>query len=557
MPKDVLRQSVVDLFVSGRVDVKRQQKLGFAAEEVHFCWRAKGRVLAEQRFDRMTVCDALSGGFEQLTHQTLRHCDAVEICIASDVRRVSFVRKAWPDGRVDRGVVGWIVDNVQEQGGQILLTPQKSIAANRSLEKWIQVLQRKKGGSADVDIRKAVVRKFRASQYLVRFNAGDATISTVDQLLHGAPTVDESEVTSERLLDLERLQANYLIRSVQPDGRMTYLYYPSTGQEDLSRNNQIRQWMATLALARVCRCDRSYAVESDQLQQTLVKNVAHNVRSFTSIDHHGRGRVDDAGKVKLGAVALSWLAIEESGLSSDYSTLQDAFMRTIDFLWQEDGSFRTFLIPPKRNDNQNFYSGEALLAWSHRLSTGDFLKHTELLERFMRSAWHYKRWHLANRNPAFIPWHTQAYYRVWERTSDNDLAKWILEMNDWLLAVQQWDDAPYADCRGRFHDPSRPFGPPHASSTGVYLEGLADAYLLAARLEDIERADSYLTAIRRGLRSLFQLTFKNDADMFYVQKRERLRGGVRTTVGNNVVRVDNVQHGLMAIQKIIANEIPI
>ena len=124
-------------------------------------------------------------------------------------------------------------------------------------------------------------------------------------------------------------------------------------------------------------------------------------------------------------------------------------------------------------------------------------------------------------------------------------------MNDWLLGVQQWDDVPYEDCRGQFFDPSRPFGPPHASSTGVYMEGLVDAFQLARQVGDQTRAESYRIAILRALRSIAQLTFKDNVDMFYVSKRHELRGGVRTAVYDNTVRVDNVQHNLMAIFKIL------
>ncbi|MBI4703569.1 MAG: hypothetical protein HY744_20855, partial [Deltaproteobacteria bacterium] len=34
-------------------------------------------------------------------------------------------------------------------------------------------------------------------------------------------------------------------------------------------------------------------------------------------------------------------------------------------------------------------------------------------------------------------------------------------------------------------------------------------------------------------------------------KRERVRGGVRTTVWDNTIRVDNVQHNLLAVLKIL------
>ena len=53
-----------------------------------------------------------------------------------------------------------------------------------------------------------------------------------------------------------------------------------------------------------------------------------------------------------------------------------------------------------------------------------------------------------------------------------------------------------------------------------------------------------------------QLQFADEIDMFYVSKREQVAGGLRTTVYNNEIRIDNVQHNLLAIQKILANFLP-
>jgi hypothetical protein len=125
-------------------------------------------------------------------------------------------------------------------------------------------------------------------------------------------------------------------------------------------------------------------------------------------------------------------------------------------------------------------------------------------------------------------------------------------MNDWLLSLQQWDNARYPDIQGRFFDPKRShFGPPHASSTGVYLEGLIDAYSFASVVGDEDRANKYRISILRGLRSLMQLQFQDDVDMYYVSKRKMVYGGLRTNVYNNEIRCDNVQHGLMAVLKIL------
>ena len=228
---------------------------------------------------------------------------------------------------------------------------------------------------------------------------------------------------------------------------------------------------------------------------------------------------------------------------------------TVDTLWQPSGEFNTFLLPTDRHDNQNFYPGEALLFWATRLAReqgGD-------PARFLRSFAFYRRWHRIHRNPAFVPWHTQAYYTALPVAGEDagELRDFIFEMNDWLLGMQQWETAPDPDLRGRFYNPRHPeYGPPHASSTGVYLEGLIDAFDLARREGDAARAGRYRLAILRGLRSLIQLQFRDEIDMYYVVQRERVLGGIRTEVYNNAIRVDNVQHGLMAILKILTRMSP-
>jgi hypothetical protein len=253
-------------------------------------------------------------------------------------------------------------------------------------------------------------------------------------------------------------------------------------------------------------------------------------------------------KVKLGAIALAALALSEAPFANEFESITQRLLATVIFLWQDNGQFRTFYRPANRMDCQNFYPGEALLLWSVLIGSE---KDAALVERFWRSFEFYQSWHQQNPNPAFIPWHTQAYFRLWKWTPDSRLPKAIFAMNDWLLDVQQWESAPTIDCQGRFYDPKRPFGPPHASSTAVYLEGLADACALAREVGDEERFGRYRTAICRGLRSVAQLTFKDETDMFYASKRNTVRGGVRTTEYNNTIRIDNVQHSLMALHRVL------
>jgi hypothetical protein len=337
--------------------------------------------------------------------------------------------------------------------------------------------------------------------------------------------------------------ATWLTTQLGDDGRMVYEYWPSRGEESDS-NNMIRQWMATLALTRVADVRSEVG-----LYDRVADNIDYNLDlSYTEVG--GLGHIADPdGDVKLGAIALAALAISRHPDRDRWATEEAALRSSVDELWNEDGSFTSFLVPDGRNDNQNFYPGEALLLWAATLEENP---DDSLLARFMKSFEYYRQWHREQRNPAFIPWHTMAYEKVWRITDNEDLREFIFEMNDWLLALQQWDEAPTPDVAGRFYDPDHPeYGPPHASSDGVYLEGLIAAYRVADESGDVERSERYRVAIARTLRHLMQLQFADEIDMYYVSRRERVEGGLRTTEYDNRIRVDNVQHGLLGVLDVL------
>ena len=74
---------------------------------------------------------------------------------------------------------------------------------------------------------------------------------------------------------------------------------------------------------------------------------------------------------------------------------------------------------------------------------------------------------------------------------------------------------------------------------------------LAKEENDDERAQIYARTIRRGLRNVLQLQFSESYECAALPCGEKALGGVRTTEYNNVIRVDNVQHNLMAALKLL------
>ena len=443
--------------------------------------------------------------------------------------------QSWAFSNIHRGILGisiWGKDYHERIG------PTEVIAHNRSLRRWIERVQERRGPADRIET-------FEAFQFLIRWQA----TPTIQTMHRGNVTVPIAAVTQENVKALATRMAGWLATQVHSDGRMTYKYWPSRGEESQG-NNAIRQWMASVCLARLNR----YGLLTEP--NIVERNIAYNLKTMYR-EENGLGIIQLSGKAKLGAIALAALAIREAALSEKtYTHIEDALFRTTVHLNRDDGAFHTFYLPSGRNDNQNFYPGEALLYWAVRLqATPD----VSLEKRFFRAFEHYRNWHLRpeNRNPAFVPWHTQANYLVWKKTRSDPLRQFIFQMNDWLLSMQQRANDIAPDLRGRFYDPQRTnFGPPHASSTGVYLEGLIDAYALAKAAGNEPRRDAYRIAIVWALRSLMQLEFSDDTDMFYISQRDRVRGGLRTTVYDNTIRVDNVQHGLMGILKVLDSFTP-
>lgn len=460
--------------------------------------------------------------------------DSIEVAIAGPEREPP-LDGATIANNLERGTLGM---NVRLSNGETArFAPSRMIAENTSFDRVVERLHESGDIPAD-GLAADDIELFEATQLLVDLDA-----ETVTWVLRGNELVPASAVGEETTRVLATAMADWLIRQVDDDGRMVYAYFPSRGEESQS-NNMIRQWMATIALQRIAE-DR----DDDTLHRRARDNTIFNL-DLSYRQEDGLGLIADPdGDVKLGAVALAALAISQSSDRASFAEEEAALRRTVDHLWLPDGSFNTFYVPAGRRDNQNFYPGEALLLWAVTLER-EF--DPDLLDRFMTSFAYYRAWHREQPNPAFVPWHTMAYAKVWAITKDPALRDFVFEMNDWLLDLQQWEDAPAPDVAGRFYNPDRPdFGPPHASSDGVYLEGLIAAHRLAVAVDDDVRGEAYRTAIARGIRHLMQLQFADAVDMYYVSQRDRVAGGMRTTVYDNAIRVDNVQHGLLAVMDVL------
>jgi hypothetical protein len=421
------------------------------------------------------------------------------------------------------------------------VAPTTTIATNRGLQKERDTFLEAHGISLDELRESGTGRIADTTSFLVTTDPGGTLdvrrLYRGNEIVHPeAVTADEAERMLDRLL-------GWASANQQPDGGLPYKYWPSRG-EYADSNNVIRQMLATLGLIRA-----AHARRDEDLSARAEANLRRNLDAYF-VDCGDYGAMECGGKGKLGATALAALCLlEHTGSDGTHTDVLAKLRAGVDRQWQMDGAFRTFFWPVERNDNQNFYPGEALLFYAALYDrTGD----PAVLDRAMRSFQYYRDWHRSRPNPAFVPWHTQAYVRLYWATGAPALRDFVFEMNDWLCTLQQWGAPLAPDLWGRFYAPAKPsYGPPHAASTGVYLEGLGDAYALAIEIGDPDRTSRYATALRRGLRSLRQLQVVTATDMFYMAQPQRAWGAIRTEAYDNEIRLDNAGHAMLALLKAI------
>ncbi len=499
-----------------------------------FCSRRNGVSLRSGWLDDVSL--------EELPRRVgARAGDVVEVCVAHDFRPVEPARFSRVFSNRARGLLGM---EMAFRGEIVRVAPTRMVASNRGFRRVLDRFLDRRHADAGGLAAEGALRAFSARQFLV---SGRDQVN-LTELFRGAPLVaPTASIDLDRAAHLADGIRRWMLRNLSAAGALPYKYWPSRGRESPA-DNAIRRFLASLSLARLGEL-RGDA----ELREAARRNLRFNLKRYFRHIGGGRGAIVERTGAKLGAAAIAALAILESPAPAEFLPELTMLAQGVDSLADDEVGFRTFFFPPERDgDNWNFYSGEALLFWAEAMRRG--LGFAPSPERWTTAFTGCRDRHYRARNPAFVPWHTQACAAMFRQTNRRELADLAFELNDWLLPMQQWDQRPGLppDLWGRFHDPRRPeYGPPHAASTGAYLEGLADAMTLAHATGDAGRAGNYERAIARGLRSLRQLQFRDQRDAFYVSRPDRVMGALRTEAYDNAIRIDSAAHALAAAVKML------
>jgi hypothetical protein len=327
----------------------------------------------------------------------------------------------------------------------------------------------------------------------------------------------------------------WLKNNFRDKGLWQYLYDPSNDQFS-TRNNEIRQLMTSVLVAKYAKKDSIFSVYHKKNLEFIFK--------FWYKENQGLGYVQYDGKSKLGGNAMLLRALVHSPEYDSYTTQAKKLALGIVSLMQEDGSFLPwFRAPAYEYDSDyllTFYSGEAILALleyyeksrdeialSTALKAQNFYlqKYVDELEQ--------------NYYPAYVPWHSLSLSKLYELTSEKRYLEAILVLNDELLKILDKEQFP-----GRFYSPEFPqYGTPHSSSDGVYTEGLIYAYEAARTLGNKNKAEEYYQALQLASAHLIRVQYKSEL--------AKIHGGIRINEEDTRIRLDNVQHTVDAFDKII------
>ncbi len=367
----------------------------------------------------------------------------------------------------------------------------------------------------------------------------DAPTTTTDELV----SLADSDSWREVIPKSYALSKSWLLSNLQSKGLFVYLY--DADKKEVSRkNNELRQLMASRLLAEL-------SGEDPSLLPLHRKNLNFVFGRWYRETPDGLGYIFYNQKSKLGGNAMALRTLAYSPFYEDYRDKAKKIANGILSLMSENGAFEPWFIAPSYAYDKDylltFYSGEAIVSLvEYANKSGD----TRALEAAIRAENFYlDRYvtHLADHYyPAYVPWHTLALNKLYQKTNDRRYLDAIFVLNDKLLELQ--------DTRifiGRFYNPATPqYGKPHASSDGVYTESLAYAYEAARWAGDLEHMNRYETAIRLSLKNLVSLQWTADR----VKGRsdsQSLLGAFRIRDRDSRLRVDNVQHVMDAYRKLI------
>lgn len=368
--------------------------------------------------------------------------------------------------------------------------------------------------------------------------------------------LEETLCQPEVLYEGARACVRHLLVQQRRDGRYNYRYDARRDAVDNSNYNLVRHagcaWSMAWASAAL---EPDLAVPAAASAERALRHLLSLARPLPGPSHGlfiplgQEGRLQTRGK--LGAVALTLLAMQLGPLQSTFAGERRRLLATVLALQGEDGSFQCWVHRPNDGDtNHDYYPGEALLACCHEARRSVDPAPLHALIR----AFPFYREHFRQRPAtAFLLWQTDAWRLFYETltglpghrrpsglAAPREYADFVFEQADWLLPLQHTPERAPVAWAGGFSTE----GPPGAASA-TYTEAMVRACGLAHRVGDTARFERYRRSARLGLAFLQRLQLGAE-QASRCPRPELALGGVAGQPGSFQLRNDRAQHVLTA-----------
>jgi hypothetical protein len=306
----------------------------------------------------------------------------------------------------------------------------------------------------------------------------------------------------------------------QDEDFLHYIYDPltETYEEEGEELRAMASWWAITELA----------IETDDEDLWLLAEKGRDYFSQFFVENEDGTIVDfNDNKDKTGYNAFGLLAL--MNLDADEDLLNELASALVG-QQEESGRINT-LFNKTSSSNQDYFPGETMLALMHLYNdTGITAYKATVSQGFEYYAYTY--WP-ENQNTAFVPWQTQAYYYYYLDTKDPRVLEFIYEINDYMVNRYADDES----CTVFDHP---------GNVTAVFTEGMNKAYLLALEDGDEARIQCYGQFIIQGLERVMELQYPLEG-VDPASLPIASHGGFIINEGNHQMRVDQNQHGVMAM----------
>ncbi|TVR42137.1 MAG: hypothetical protein EA402_12185 [Planctomycetota bacterium] len=316
---------------------------GPAVVELRGAGRPLGRGLSEDGPWPRRLAAALRQAAEE--SPALAEVDTLLLCLGEAWQRVNLDRPGHAIANKQRGLVGI---RLRHRRLSWLRNPFEALAENRSLSRYRELHHEACGLSTKAHDPGLRCEIHGGRQFMLQRQGAELSL---EPLLRGGRLIEMAEVTAENIQQLACAQASWMLHNLHDDGRMTYKWWPSAGEESQA-NNMIRQFMATACLGRLAAW-----ADAPSLRAAQERNMAYNFQQFYH-EEEGLGCIEWASEgVKLGAIGLAALCLIERPDLSQYQPHLQALRRMLDHLHQPNGAFHTFYRPrARREQNQKLLS---------------------------------------------------------------------------------------------------------------------------------------------------------------------------------------------------------